>query len=381
MMQRGRIVHILEAFTGGTRRHLTELLTGLPQWDQSAIVSTGRDKRAPAAAGRLREAGHRIDVIPMRRQAAPLADARALLRIIALLREQRPEIIHCHSAKAGILGRVAGVAAGVPIRIYSPHSLPFHSGMPAAEQAIYRTIERFGGFLSTAIVAVSPTEAREIRRARLITAGRLRMIPNGVVIPTGPREREESRRRLRLRKDGPLIVCVAHLRAQKAPLDWIRMAAAVRHGFPDAHFLWVGDGELKDQALAAASRSLGSAFHYIDYLADPGAAYQAADAFAMASLWEGFPYALLEAMSWGLPCAVTAVAGCQDIVQHGQNGLLSPPADPEALVGSVSRLLAAPDDARRMGENGQRLVARDYTLSQFLERYDRLYRELSAKNR
>ena len=378
---RGRIVHVLEAFTGGTARHLDLLLRLIQGWDQSAIVSVGREARAIEGVERLRAAGSIIRVVPMRRGPSPVADMIALFRIFSILREIRPDIVHCHSAKAGFLGRAAARLAGVPASIYTPHALPFHERMSAPEALIYRTLERVTGRWTSRIVAVSATEFEQVERARLVSRDRITLIPNGVPltdsIPESPATRLAARAALGIPAEKRVVVCVAHLRPQKAPLDWVRMAGQVFRQIPESFFVWAGDGEMEHEFLAALRQALpDGTYSYQGYLEHTRPVLEAADCLAMASLWEGCSYVLLDAMAMGLPCAVTAVAGCRDAIVDGQNGTISPPGDPASLASSVIRVLSNPSAAREMGQAARRTIQEQYNIEQFVEKHQRMYEEV-----
>lgn len=374
-----RVVHIAEAFTGGVARHILELLHNLKGWDQSAIISLQRDARSERSMAELedlRQAGIPVAISAMKRELSPGSDLVALFRIQSLLEETRPAIVHCHSAKAGFLGRAAAFRAGVPARIYSPHALPFHPFMPPARRYLFRTLERLAGRWTTQVVAVSPSEAEEIKEAGLVPRQRLRLIPNGVEIPERKYSQAEARRKLNIPTDRPIVLCVAHLRPQKAPIDWVNMAQAVSVRRPDAYFLWVGGGELhRPFSQACKARLKPGSYLHLGHQRDPGLAYQAADVFALSSLWEGMPYALLDAMAWGIPCAVTAAAGCRDAIADGQNGLLAAPGDPAGLAAQVTALLADTRRAAAFGAAAQQTVRRDYTLESFLAGHDQLYED------
>lgn len=365
----------MEAFVGGTARHLVDLTCGLEGWDHSVIVSLRREPRMVQSLNRLRKAGVRVEVVPMSRQISPLADWWAFQKIVSLLREIRPDIVHCHSAKGGFLGRAAGHVAQIPVRLYTPHALPFHSGISPVQSLVYGALERLASRWTTGLIAVSPSEAEAVLDAKLIDPSRVRVIPNGVAIPTLPRDKAMARRYLNIPVDRPLVVCIAHLRPQKAPLDWLAMARRALQDRPDCLFAWIGDGPLEKELLREA-RTLGSSFLYLGYQADPSWALQAADVFTLASLWEGCPYVLLDAMAWKIPCAVTAVAGCRDAIQNGVNGLLSPPGEPEKLARNVLQFLNNPVMAHEMGCRAYETVQQHFSFETFLVGHDRVYREM-----
>jgi glycosyltransferase involved in cell wall biosynthesis len=383
----GRVVHILEAMIGGTRRHLLDLLQGLPGWDQQAIISLGREplqsQRFEGPAGRPIP----VHIVSMQREIAPLSDARALMHIIELLRHIQPDIVHCHSAKAGILGRAAAVVAGVPTRIYTPHALPLFPCLPPFRRALYLALERLAGRWTTRLVAVSESEAQDARNARVVADDRIVVIPNGIQIsavagrvtalshPERSRDRRQARLALDLPPDRPMVLCVAHLRPQKAPGAWLHMATHVLSDAPGALFVWVGGGELERQFLGECQMLPAGSVRYVGSQDDPGPYYRAADIFALSSRWEGCPYALLEAMSWGLPCVATDVAGSRDAIRSGCNGILCPVDAPADMARAILSIMQAPSSLD-LGMHAVETVREQYSMASFLEGHNRLYSEL-----
>ncbi|MCA1595778.1 MAG: glycosyltransferase, partial [Chloroflexi bacterium] len=176
--------------------------------------------------------------------------------------------------------------------------------------------------------------------------------------------------------DRPVVLCVGHLRPQKAPLDWIRMAQAVSSRRPEAFFLWVGGGQLQPSFFKEyRARLKPESFLHLGNQRDPALAYQAASLFALSSLWEGMPYALLDAMAWGLPCAATAVTGCRDLIADGTTGLLAGPGDPDGLAARVLDLLNDTETASVLGAAARTTVERDYTVDSFLAAHESLYED------
>ena len=149
---------------------------------------------------------------------------------------------------------------------------------------------------------------------------------------------------------------VGRLDFQKAPLDFVRMAAAVRASRPEAHFVWVGDGPLLEEAQAEARRH-GVEILFTGYRPDAPRLAACFDVYVVCSLYEGLGRGLCEALASGRPVVATAVNGVVDIVKPGSTGLLAPSADPETLGRKVIWLLDHPQAAARMGEAG-RLRAR-----------------------
>jgi glycosyltransferase involved in cell wall biosynthesis len=169
-------------------------------------------------------------------------------------------------------------------------------------------------------------------------------------IPNGPDPR--IRGQLGISVDAPLVGTIGRLDFQKAPLDFVRMAAVVAASHPRTRFVWVGDGKLLDEARAEARR-LAVDVTFTGFRPDAPRIAACFDVYVVSSLYEGLGRGLIEALASGRPVVATAVNGVVDIVEPGSTGLLAPPAQPEALARSVIWLLEHPDAARRMGEAGR----------------------------
>jgi glycosyltransferase involved in cell wall biosynthesis len=209
------------------------------------------------------------------------------------------------------------------------------------------------------LIAVSP----EVKTAMLATlalpAEKIAVINNGV----DPRryraiaDRQLVRRRLGLAEGDRAVVVVATLKEQKGHRYLIDAASAILPEFPDAHFLIIGDGELR-QALEAqiAAHHLENNVHLLGTRHDVPALLAAADMFVLPSLWEGLPMALVEAMAAGLPVVATEVSGTRQVMVDGETGLLVPPGEITPLVRAISLLLADPARAAIMGAAGRQRV-------------------------
>jgi glycosyltransferase involved in cell wall biosynthesis len=195
--------------------------------------------------------------------------------------------------------------------------------------------------------------AREAVAVRMAPSASVVVVPSAVEldeIPYGPDQ--HIRAELGIPADVPLVGTVGRLDFQKAPLDFVRMAALVRASHPEARFVWVGEGDLLEEAQAEARR-LGVDIVFTGYRSDAARIASSFDVFVISSLYEGLGRALSEAMASGRPIVATAVNGVVDIVEPGTTGFLAPPADPETLARHIVWLLRNPDAARRMGEAGR----------------------------
>lgn len=287
---------------------------------------------------------------------SPLNDLYVLAQLIRLIRRERPAIVHTHSAKAGFLGRLAAWLCHTPAVIHTFHGLPFHDFMSARRKRVYLLLDRLVMRMTDAFLAVAPRVAREAVEQRIAPPGSLTVVPSAVEldqIPTTPDL--SARARLGIAAEAPLIGTVGRLEYQKAPLDFVRMAARVAAARPDACFVMVGEGPLTAETQAEARR-LGVEVQFTGFRADAPLLAAAFDIFVISSLYEGLGRALTEAVASGRPVVATAVNGVPDLIVPGVTGLLATPGDHAALGDCVLWLLDHPTDARRMGEAGSRWV-------------------------
>lgn len=373
------IVHVLEATIGGTRTHLRQLLLGLPssEFRQVLVCSLRRNPAFWEDVRLFRKRGVEVHVLPLVREIRPLWDAYGLGMLLKTLRPHRHAILHTHSAKAGFLGRLAGRWLRFSVVLYTPHAFPFLMEDSRSRQRFYLALERLAAPWATRILCVSESERRAALEAGLGPAEKLLVIPNGVPLPPlSPEARQEARRRLGVEKE-LVLGSVGHLSEQKGLIYLLRALRGVLRRYPQARLFLFGrgplEGTLRRQAkalgLSEAVRFMGLREPMEDY-------YPAFDLFVLPSLWEGCPYSLLEAMSFGVPTVGTRVVGIVDAVQHGESGWLVPPRDAEALERAIEELLGDAPRRQRLGQGARRRIAKHFLQEHFLERMARLYRSL-----
>jgi glycosyltransferase involved in cell wall biosynthesis len=287
---------------------------------------------------------------------SPLHDLYVLVQLVRLIRRERPAIVHTHSAKAGFLGRLAAWLCHTPVVVHTFHGLPFHGFMSTRRKRIYVLLDRLVRPATDAFLAVAPRVAREAVEQRIALPGSVTVVPSAVELDQIPTTPDPSVRiELGIGPEVPLIGTVGRLEYQKAPLDFVRMAAKVAAVRPDACFVMVGEGPLAVAAQAEARR-LGVEIHFMGFRADAPLVASALDVFVISSLYEGLGRALTEAVASGRPVVATAVNGVPDLIVPGATGLLATPGDPATLADCVLWLLDRPTEARRLGDAGSRWV-------------------------
>ncbi|NEY36651.1 glycosyltransferase [Streptomyces sp. PRKS01-65] len=325
-----RVLHLTQPVDGGVARVVTDLTRAqlAAGWDVTAACPDG-----PLAAA-LRSLGADVRRWPATRSPGPSlgAETRRLARIVA---EVRPDVVHAHSAKAGLAGRLA-VRGRVPT-VFQPHAWSFEA-VGGVTAALALGWERWAARWAARVVCVSEAERRRGVSAGI--RGRWEVVPNGI---DPDRFRPGLGVRPALLADlGPrarLVVCVGRLCRQKGQdvllAAWDRIAERV----PDARLVLVGDGPdgARLRALAPAS------VRFTGAVADALPWYRAADVVVLPSRWEGMALAPLEAMACGRPVVLSDVDGAREVLPPAlAPHCLVPPADPTALAGAVSALLLDP---------------------------------------
>ncbi len=279
----------------------------------------------------------------------PALDFGAVRRLTALFRATRPTIVHTHSSKAGIVGRVAARLAGVPIRVHSIHGFSFNAWQPAPLRHGLIALERMVAPLTTHFIVVSHANLKEGTALGIVPPDRATVIRSGVRVADFARAGSDPAMRngrglrgeLDIAADAPLIGMVACFKPQKAPLDFVEVAARVAAVIPNATFIMVGDGELRPAvAERAAALGLGNRLRLLGWRRDVPRVMSALDVLVHTSLWEGLPRVLPEAIAAGIPVVATGVDGAGDILEDGVNGIVCRPHDIGAIAAGVERLLS-----------------------------------------
>lgn len=307
-------------------------------------------------------------------------DVSVLMKLRRLLQEREIDIVHTHLIRADFFGRLAAWTAGVHGIVATVHNVErYHvSSRPVARLA--RAFERFSMRGVGKVVCVSDAVRQAILKRENLAPSKVTTILNGVDLEhfrPAPRPREGVLRQLGIAEGRRVIGTVGRFYPQKGIPYLIQAGMGVVRERPDTVFLMVGEGPTRGD-MWRKIEALGLAENFV--LAGPRLDVRemlsAMDLFVMPSLWEGLPIAVLEAMAMGLPCIVTNVGGNPEVVRHGTTGWVVAPRDPGELQDRVLQLLEDDEQRRRMGEEGRRLVEREFDVRLTTRRYAELYEEM-----
>ncbi|MER7487757.1 glycosyltransferase family 4 protein [Streptomyces sp. NPDC126497] len=346
--RRPRVLHLTQPVDGGVARVVTDLVR--------AQLADGLDVTAACPdgplTGQLRSLG-----APVRRWRATRSPgpslAREVRQLARLIDEVRPDLVHAHSAKAGLAGRLA-VRGRIPT-VFQPHAWSFEA-VGGGTAALALRWERWAARWAARVVCVS--EAERATGVRAGITGRWTVVPNGIdpdrfrPAPAAP-VRAGLAPLAGVDARAPLAVCVGRLCRQKGQDVLLRAWSAVLRQVPDARLVLVGDGPDRDRLRALAPGSV----LFAGAVADASPWYQAADLVVLPSRWEGMALAPLEAMACGRPVVVTDVDGARESLPRPfTTACVVPPEDPRALAGAVGALLLDPALRASLGDRGRRHV-------------------------
>ena len=294
------------------------------------------------------------------REVRPIQDSITLLKLWRLFRRERPDIVHTHSSKAGILGRLAARLAGVPVIFHTYHGFGFNDFQPRLIKTLYIWLERITGRVTNQTVIVSYANAKRAEDSGIVRNNDWILCRDAISLEQfmQPGPRRTKLREWNVPENRVVAGMVACFKRQKSPLDFVEVAARVLKETDRVHFIMAGDGELRP-AIEARIRDLGISSHItlLGWQKDMPEVYRNLDVVVLTSLWEGLPCVFSEAMAAGLPIVATQVDGAREAIIDGDNGFLHGPHDVEGMAKSVLKLVENPALREAMGSRGKSRVS------------------------
>jgi glycosyltransferase involved in cell wall biosynthesis len=311
----------------------------------------------------------------------PATDALIILRLFRLVRSRKFDLVHAHGSKAGFLARVSAAGSGIPV-VYSPHGFAFDAGnVSPFVRFIYALVERLSANLLTAqIITVSEAEKRSALARKIGKPELFSTVHSGIEWKQFDlsADRHSLRQMLGVPIDAPLIGTVGRLNEQKAPFDFVRLAALLNRSCFDAYFVWVGDGSLMEPARELARQlSVEAKIRFIGLRSDVNSLLRGLDCFVLTSHWEAFPIVVLEAMASQLPVVASDLPGIDEAVMDGFNGYLCPAGDLEAMQAALEKIIGDRDHAAQLGLNGRNRITQFFTRERMILALESVYLEVA----
>jgi glycosyltransferase involved in cell wall biosynthesis len=313
----------------------------------------------------------------LQRSIHPWRDLKAFMQLYSILKREKPDIVHTHSSKAGILGRWAAFLSGVPVIIHTIHGFGFHGEQPLWKRGLFIFLERITSSITSTFIAVSKDNIRTGKKLSILSERQVRLIRSGITLNRFNSQHDRDgfalRRSLGIPVDAPLVGMVGCFKPQKSPLDFVKIASEVLKKAKEAHFIMVGDGELREKVEEERERRfLKERLHLLGWRRDMPAIMKALDVLVLPSLWEGLPRVIPEAMASGKPVVASSIDGAKDIIKDGETGFLALPHDIERFASRVCLLLEDQGLRQRMIQESQKCL-QEFDIDAMVRQQEELY--------
>lgn len=378
-----RVLHVMEATIGGTRRHLGDVVRGelAAGLEVHAAASSLRQPDFERDLEGLEARGARVLRLPMVRELSPARDAAHLRALMRHLERVRPDVVHTHSSKGGALGRAASIATGIGARVHTPHTFAFlfDAMFSASKRRLFREIEAHLGAHTQALVAVSASEAATVRAAGVIDPERIRVVENGIDPAPFTEAAPIARDELAIPGGVPLAAVVGLLNIAKG--QDLALRALAEPGLERVHLLVVGHGEMQAELEALATKlRVASRVRFLGYRTDVARLLATSDFVLLPSRWEGMPYIVLEAMASARAVIATPVDGARDLVRDGETGFLASAISTEAIADACREWLALPVQSRaQLGVAARESSLGRYSAERMVAELVSVYRSVAVR--
>ncbi|NOX98086.1 MAG: glycosyltransferase family 4 protein [Nitrospirae bacterium] len=390
-MKRRKVLHIItRLILGGAQENTILTVEGLEKRRGYEVALATGPPLGPEGS-LVEEAGkkgiHLIMVPEMRREVNPWRDVLTFIRLYRLIKQGNYDIVHTHSSKAGILGRLAARLAGTKIIVHTIHGLPFHEYQSRWVNCFYIFCERFSSLFTDKIITVAAVMTGKALTAKLAPRKKFATIYSGMDLDRflNPGVRvADKRKQIGIAPDLPVVGKIARLFPLKGHKYLLEAAAEVAKVYPQVKFLLVGDGILREnlekqaEALGIKERIIFTGLVSQDEI--PGL-LAVMDIVVHTSLREGLARVLPQALACGKPVVSFDIDGAAEVVKEGKTGHLVPPEDSKKLADAIIDLLKDKEKARKMGATGKRLVDPAFRVEMMVDRIAELYEELFLKHK
>jgi glycosyltransferase involved in cell wall biosynthesis len=362
-----KVLHLITSLEVGGAQH--GLLLGLPRFDPDRyehVICSVMGRMQMAA--QFRKAGIEVHTLGLHRK----TDLSVVLRLRALLKQLRPDVLHAYLLHSNVLGRIVGRLVGIPVIIGSERTI-------GQAGRLGRLVTRLTNPLTDAVEVNSETGARAIEHNLGVPPDKIEIVNSGVDLDAfgGSLKRTEIRAELGLAHDQHLVLYVGRLRPVKGVEYGIRAFASAVNSHPKMHMALAGEGEqLAYLKNLATELGVQEKITFLGVRNDLPGLFSAADSVLMPSLTEGLPRTAIEAMAAGKPVIATRVGGTPEAIIDGETGTLVPPMDVEAMAAALIELVRDTGLGARLGSAGRQRAEQNYSVDNYVARLDGLYRQL-----
>ncbi len=370
-----KVIHVITRLDyGGSAKNTMLTILGHDRGKFEPLVIAGYPGCWDAQGGQtateencrqLENAAIRWMLLPsLTREVHPIKDMQALWQLIRLFQQEKPALVHTHTSKAGVLGRVAAWCARVPVIVHTPHGHVFYGHFGPFRSWLFLQIERVLSVITHRLIALTEAERQDHLDRSVGKADQFAVVPSGIDRERFGRARVQGKQQpdwFGCPADARVVGSVGWLTDIKGHEYLIAAVAKLKQAFPSLHLVIIGSGDRHGALLQQAELAgLRDAVHLLGHRDDVEVCLAGMDLFALPSLNEGMGRALIEAMAAGLPVIASRVGGIPAVISHERTGLLVPPGNADALAKALRRYLDRPEWATQLGMAASRSVDSRY---------------------
>jgi glycosyltransferase involved in cell wall biosynthesis len=317
----------------------------------------------------------------LKRAINPIADILALIHIYLIYRSNGFKIIHTHSSKAGIIGRWAGLFAGIPVILHTVHGWSFNDCQPVPVKRFYIFLEKITAAFTTKIICVSKKDIETGLKYKIAPREKFVLIKYGIPLyefKNSNCDRTAKKKELGINNDYPVVGMISCLKPQKAPLDYVKACIDIHSKIPDVNFLLIGDGVLRKRCeLELKKASLNGKFIFTGWRRDISEILDVLDIVVLTSKWEGFPITIIEALAKGKPIVAADAGGIRELVKDGMSGYITKPGEYKDTSERILSILKDKDFLSKMKEEAFKSIDDSFDIKAMAYNMDNLYRRIA----
>lgn len=374
-MKKIKVLHITQSVTGGILEYIKLFFSNI---DNSRFELELICPPYSIMREEVERLGFKVYVVDMKREINLINDYKSYVQIKKLLKEIKPDIIHTHSSKAGVIGRLASYNSGIP-NIYNSHGWSFSMNVSESKKRFYAFIEKICAKYCNYIVNISEEEQKLALKYNICSENKMKVIFNGIDINKYniDFDRNKILNKLNIPKDSYIVGMVGRLTKQKSPETFIEIALWLKDRIKNSHFILVGDGELRDDLEEMIAKlNIKDKVTITGWTNEVNKLISIFDIGILTSKWEGFGLVLAEYMAARKPIVATNIGGIPNVIQDKYNGELVDTNDINAFCDSIIKIKNNDGLRKTYIENGYRVVSENFTIDRVVQEHEKLYLKL-----
>lgn len=379
-MHKIKVLHVTQAVIGGTLEYIKLFFNNIDKdkFEVELVCPSYGPMKSEIEA-----LGFKVYVIDMKREINLINDFKAYLELKSLIKRVKPDIVHLHSSKAGVLGRLAAYSCKVP-SIYNPHGWSFSMDISERKKKFYIFIEKFCSRYCNYIINISDSEQNLALKYNVCNKEKMKIIYNGIDVRKYQQnvDRKKVLNELKIPEDSFIVGMVGRLTKQKSPETFIKIAIELKDKINNAYFIWVGDGELRNETEELIKKSgIEDKIRITGWTNEVNKYISIFDVGVLTSKWEGFGLALVEYMAASKPVIASNVGGIPDVITNGVNGILVDSGDFSEFCNAIINIKNDKKATEKYVKNSLLIACKKFNIKRVVFEHERLYFNILQKEK